>query len=149
MAIQLRNRTRNEMASSLNVDSWVIFRSSNDEDQPFWLGRTVGLEEWGNSCIWYNDTRRTKTFYTDTVAPVVIKHNSYVINVQWYTQKTIGVLEYVIEGGENAVPFIQSHLGLLLVVPGENINRVIGQNVRVPRRRTVRSNQMDDFEYTT
>jgi hypothetical protein len=83
------------------------------------------------------------------VAPVVIKHNSYVINLQWYTQKTIGVLEYVIEGGENAVPFIQSHLGLLLVVPGENINRVIGQNVRVPRRRTVRSNQMDDFEYTT
>jgi hypothetical protein len=40
------------------------------------------------------------------VAPVVIKHNSYAINVQWYTQKTIGVLEYVIEGGENAVPFI-------------------------------------------
>jgi hypothetical protein len=147
--MQLRNQTRNDMAASLNVDSWVIFKSSNDEEQPFWLGRTVSNTEWGNACIWLNDTRRNKTFYADTTAPVLIKPNSYAINVQWYTQKTIGVLEYIVEGGDNAIPFIQSNSGLLLVVPEEHIIRVLGQNVRVSRRRTVRSNQMDDFEYAT
>lgn len=119
--MQLRNQTQNEIAASLNVGSWVIFKSSKDNDQPFWLGRTVGNDAWDNACIWRNDTRRTKTFYADTEAPVVIKPNLYAVNVQWYTQKTIGVLDYVIEGGENPIPFIQSHLGLLFEVPNKNI----------------------------
>ena len=75
---------------------------------------------------------------------------TYAINVQWYTQKVIGMLEYVVEGGANAKPVVQrSNSTLLYAVPDEHINQVLGSRVRAPRQRTIRSNRMDDFDYSS
>ena len=69
--------------------------------------------------------------------------------MQWYTQKVIGTLEYIVEGGENTKPFVMSNDSLLLVGFDDDMHQVLGTRVRAPRRRTVRSNQNDDFEYTS
>ena len=50
---------------------------------------------------------------------------------------------------QNAKPLVNRNSYSICVVPNEQIVRVVGMNVRVPRRRRVRSNQMDDFEYST
>ena len=62
------------------------------------------------------------------------------------TQKVIGVLEYVIKGGESADPVVQSTSFLLLVAQDEHMTRVLGNNIRVSRRRAIKSNQSDAFE---
>jgi hypothetical protein len=144
LELQQRKRSRNEMSSTLTTGAWVIFKSDGDEDQLFWLGKTVGKSDWDESCTWFNDTGSQKS-----IDGALIPANTYAINVQWYTQKTIGILEYEIEGGENAKPLVNSNSSLICVVPNEQVVRVVGMNVRVPRRRRVQSNQMDDFEYST
>jgi hypothetical protein len=149
LQIQLRKQSQNEMASQLSTGAWVIFKSSGDPDQLFWLGKTVGRNDWNNSCVWFNNTSSQKTIRDNPNTPgALIPAYSYAINVQWYTQKVIGVLEYEIEGGANAMPLVNSNQYLLFVVPDEQVVRVLGMNVRVPRRRNVRSNQSDDFEYS-
>ena len=100
--------------------------------------------DWNNSCIWYNDTNRQMDIEGAAVAA-----RTYAINVQWYTQKIIGTLEYQIENGDDAKPLVQSNSTLLWTGIDDNMHQVLGTRVRVPRRRTTRSNQMDDFEYTT
>ena len=133
--------SRNEMASKLTVGSWVLFKSPDNDEQPIWLGRTVGRADWNDTCILKNNTTRAKV-----IDGAAIPGKTYAINVQWYTQKVIGVLEYVIEGGDSAIPVVQSNSSLLVVAHDEHMTRVLGNNVRVPRRRAVRTNQSDDFE---
>ena len=132
------------MASQLTPNDWVIFKSTGDEDQPFWLGKTLSKSEWGNSCMWYNNTGRGKI-----EDGALIPAGKYGINVQWYTQKVIGVLEYVIEGGDNAKSIIQSNQDLILTGFDEHMHQVIGRRTRAPRQRTVRSNRNEDFEYSS
>ena len=146
-----RAQSRNEMAKELaTAGMWVLFKSDNDEDQPFWLGRTMARGDWGNSCIWYNESNQQKVIDDGgSSTPAAIEGKTYAINVQWYTQRVIGTLEYEVEGGENAKPFVVSNDGLLLVVNEGDMHQVLGSRVRAPRRRTVRSNQSDDFEYTS
>lgn len=61
----------------------------------------------------------------------------------------IGVLEYVVEGGDNAKPIVQrSNTDLILTGFDDHMHQVHGSRTRVPRSRTVRSNRMDDFEYS-
>lgn len=141
--VRLRKACANELTKELTISSWLIFKSTNDEDQPIWLGRTVTKPEWQNACVWKNDTGRQQD-----IEGAMIPAHTFAINIQWYTQKVIGILEYIVEGGENVVPFVNSNSDLLLVVPDEHITQVIGANVRVPRRRNVRSTRMDEFEYT-
>ena len=38
---------RDEMASTLTPGSWVMYKST-EEDQPFWLGKTISKKEWKN-----------------------------------------------------------------------------------------------------
>ena len=49
--IQECSKTRSEMAKALTPGMWVLFKSSGDVDQPFWLGRTMSKPHWNNSCI--------------------------------------------------------------------------------------------------
>ena len=58
------------------------------------------------------------------------------------------MLEYVLEGGDNAKPFVYSNTNLILARFEDGMHQVLGARTRVPRRRTVRSNQMEDFEYS-
>ena len=53
----------------------------------------------------------------------------------------------IVEGGDNATPIFQSNKDLILTEFDEHMHQVFGSRTRVPRRRTVKSNQMDDFEY--
>jgi hypothetical protein len=62
----------------------------------------------------------------------MISANTFAINIQWYTQKVIGILKYIVEGGDNVVPFVNSNSNLLLIVLGEHITQV-------PRRQNVPS----------
>ena len=133
---------RNEMIANLNVGDWVAFKSTDDPDQPFWIGVYLSRNEWDNDCKWKNATGR------ETVKDsVLVLKDGYAINVQWYTQNVIGVLEYVVEGGESAMPIIQSSADLILT--GFTMHQVYGTSIRVPRQRSVRSNRMADFEYDT
>ena len=49
----------------------------------------------------------------------------------------------------SAITVVQSNSSLLVVAHDEHMTRVLGNIFRVPRRRAVRSNQSDDFEWTT
>lgn len=62
--------------------------------------------------------------------------------------KEDGGLEYIIEGGDNAKPFVCSNHALLLTDINDSVNQVTGSRVRVTRRRTVRSNQLEGFDYS-
>ena len=138
-----RNQSRNEMASQLTPGSWIIFNSQGDNDQPIWLGRAMPKAEWSNSCIKKNNARGEKIIDGAKVA-----RGGYAINVQWYTQKVIGILEYVLAGGDNAMPIVSSNHALILAGFDDNMNQVHGSRTRVPRRRTVRSNNTDDSLYS-
>ena len=59
----------------------------------------------------------------------------------------IGILEYVIEGGDNAIPIVSSNNALIFAGFDDSMYQVHGSRTRVPRRRTVRSNHMEDSLY--
>ena len=110
----------------------MIFKSEGDNDQPIWLGRAIPKAEWGNSCIKKNDARGVKI-----IDGAKVGRGGYAINVQWYTQKVIGILEYVVEGGDNAIPIVSSNNALIFAGFDDSMYQVHGSRTRVPRRRTV------------
>ena len=135
---------RHEMTSTLTPGTWVIFKSDGDPEQSFWLGKTLPRHEWGNECLYLNTTDRD-----EDVEGAKIVAGTYAINVQWYAPKVVSVPpEYVVEGGDNAMPFVQSNYNLLCTGFENGMHQVEGEKVRDPRQRTVRSYQRDDFEYS-
>ncbi len=60
-ATEMRS-SRNEMASRLTAGDWVAYKSRGDPDQPFWIGKTLPKDEWGNQCIWKNDSHGVCVF---------------------------------------------------------------------------------------
>ena len=138
-----RRHTINEMASQLTPGSWIIFNSNGDIDEPLWLGRAMPKAEWSNSCIMRNDTRGVKI-----IDGAKVSRGGYAINVQWYTQKVIGILEYVVAGGDNAIPIVSSNSDLIYVGFDDNMHQVHGSRTRVPRRRTIRSNRTENSLYS-
>ena len=105
-------------------------------------GRAMPKAEWGNSCIEKNDTRGDKV-----IDGAKVGRGGYAINVQWYTQKVIGILEYVVEGGDNAIPIVSSNADLIHAGFDDNMHHVHGSRTRVPRRRTFRSNRREEYRY--
>ena len=92
------------MASQLRSNDWVVFKSIGDEDQPIWLGKTLSNRDWDIECVWHNGGRGRVEIDGGLIPP-----GGYAINVQWCTQKGIGALANVIEGGENVHTFVQSN----------------------------------------
>ena len=120
-----QRQNQNEMVSQLTPGSWVIFKGSGETDQPIWLGRAISKPEWDNSCVWKNNSRCTKM-----IEGVEIGRHEYAINVQWYTQKVVGVLEYVLD---TTKPVVQSNCGLVLAGFDDHMHQVYGSSIRVPR----------------
>ena len=58
------------------------------------------------------------------------------------------MLEYVVEGGDNAKPIVQGNRDLVLTEFDDQMHQVYGSRTRVPRCRTVRSNMRQEFEYS-
>jgi hypothetical protein len=141
-ATEMRN-SRNEMASRLTAGDWVAYKSRGDSDQPFWIGKTLRKIEWENQCIWKNDSHGNVT-----IEGAIISRGGFAINVQWYTQKVLGVPEYIIEDGEDAKLLVQSNKDLILTGFDKNMHQVYGTRARVPRQRLVQSSRIDDFEYS-
>ena len=98
-------RGNNFMVAALQVDDWLIFKSSGDEHQRFWLGRAVAKLDWGGSCKARNESNASVSIEGAFILP-----GCFAINVQWYTQRVIGLLEYVKEGQ----PLVQSNEDLKL-----------------------------------
>ena len=71
-----------------------------------------------------------------------VGRNGYEINVKWYTQKVVGVIEFVIEDNPT---IMQSNSDSVLVGFDDYMHQVHGSRTSVPRRRTVQSNHMGDF----
>ena len=126
-----KKQSRNGMASQLRPNDWVVFKSTGDEDQHIWPGRTLSNRDWDNECIWRNDGRGRVEIDGALISP-----GGYAINVQWQTQKVIGALDYVIEGGENAQTFVQSNKDLVLTGFDDHMHQVIGAQTRAPRQQT-------------
>ena len=61
--------------------------------------------------------------------------------MQWYKQKVVGVLEYVLD---EYAAIVQSSCTLVYAGFDAHMHQVSGTCVRVPRRRTNRSNRMID-----
>ncbi len=53
-----------------------------------------------------------------------------------------------LQGGDSAQPVIQGNRDLILTGFDDHMHQVFGSRTRVPCRCTVRSNQMEDFEYS-
>ena len=131
-----RRQSRNKMASQLTLGSWAIFKGTGQSNESIWLGRTIPKLDWGNACIQKNNSRVTKN-----IDGVDVPRNGYAINVQWYKQKVVGVLEYVLD---EYVAIVQSSSTLVYAGFDAHMHQVSGTSVRVPRRRTNRSNRMID-----
>ncbi len=116
-----------EMASRLTAGDWVAYKSRGDPDQPFWIGKTLPKSEWGNQCIRKNDSHGQVT-----IEGAMISKGGFAINVQWYTQKVLGVLEYIIEDGEDAKPLVQNNKELILTGFDKNMHQVYGTRACVP-----------------
>ena len=121
---------RNELAAELQHGDWVVY-DSNDPEQPIWIGRVMSKLEWENMCVWKNNRNGQQTID----GGVQLHRGEYAINVQWYTQKEIGSLEYHIDR-ENPRPIVQSNRYLILA--GFKMHQIIGSSNRVPRQRTTR-----------
>ncbi len=83
-----------------------------------------------------------------TIERAIISRGGFAINVQRYTQKVLGVLEYIIEDGEDTKPLVQSNKDLILTGFDKNMHQVYGARACVTRQHSVRSSRMDDFEYS-
>ena len=121
LVIRDQAKTRDEMASEMTPGTWVIFKSDNGPVQAFWLGKTISKCDWGNECIWLNNTRGGKD-----VEGAQIAAGTYAINVQWYALK------------DASVP-LKIHCGRRCF--DKTINQVFGSRVWVSRKRTIRSNR--------
>jgi hypothetical protein len=132
--------SRKEMASRLTADDWVAYKCRGDPDQPFWIGKTLPKGEWGNQYIQKNDSHNNVT-----IEGAITSRGGFAINVQWYTQKVLGVPEYIIEDGEDAKPLVQSNKDLILTRFDKNMHQVYGTRARVPRQCSVQSSRMDDL----
>ena len=69
---------------------------------------------------------------------VEVTWNGYAINVQWYTQKNLGVSEYVLEANP---PCVQTNCELVLA--DFDMHQLTGPVTCVPRTPTVRAHHMD------
>ena len=113
-----RRQNRNEMAAQLTPGSWVAFKSTRDIYNIIWIGRFISKPEWENFCILKNDSRGNQNIEVASVG-----WNGYAINVQWYTQKVVGVIELVIDDNP---PIVQSNSDLVLVGFDEYMHQVHG-----------------------
>ena len=71
---------------------------------------------------------------------IEVTRNEHAINVRWYTQKTFGVSEYVLEANP---PCVQTNCELVLA--DFDMHQVTGRVTCVPRTRSVRAHHMDAF----
>ena len=121
-----RRESLNKMASQLNPGAWVLFKGSGKTDQFIWMGRTISKLGWNNDCVLKNVSSDTKN-----IEGAEVSRNGYAINVQWYTQKVVGVLEYVVYTG---APVVQSNSDLVYAGFDEYMHQVNGSRIRVPRQ---------------
>ena len=106
-------RQKNIMVATLQLDDWLMFESRDDENQQFWLGKAVAKSDWDGSCKTRNESNAAVSIEGALIGP-----GCYAINVQWYTQRVIGLLEYVKEGQ----PLVQSNEDLRLTGFNRHVN---------------------------
>ena len=128
VSLQLSERceSRKKMAPQLTPGAWVLFKGSGQAEQLIWLGRTIYKLGWNNDCVLKNVSSGTKN-----IEGAAVSRNVYAINVQWYTQKVVGVLEYIVYTG---APVVQSNIYLVYSGFDEYMHQVHGSRIQVPRR---------------
>ena len=92
LQLQERRQNRNEISAWLNPGSWVAFKNTGYIDKIVWIGRSISKPEWENCCILKNDSSVNKNIEGASVG-----RNGYEINVQCYTEKVVGVIEFFID----------------------------------------------------
>jgi hypothetical protein len=99
VGLQLAQRlARNEMVSGITPGSWLLSKGSG-KDRPGYLAqRAISKAEWRNDC-----KRKNISCSTKMIEGVEVTRNGYAINVQWYTQKSLGVPEYVLRANPPCV----------------------------------------------
>ena len=117
----------NEMGAGLTIGAWMIFESPEPDVQRLWLGRAVTKTVWDNQCTWKNESNQIHR----ADGGVQIPPGGYAINVQWYTQREIGSLEYDIEK-ESPLPIVQTNYNLILA--GFEMDVVLGLEHEYPEQ---------------
>ena len=131
---------RTAITTNLTPGDWVMFGSPEPNVEPFWIGRAMSKAEWNNSC-WYRNATNRRQLLTGGIP--LDPGGEYAINVQWYTLRDIGSLEYIIDR-DYAYPIVNHNNALIL--GGFEMIQSAGNLSRVPRQRNVRQRN-DDFGY--
>ena len=85
----------NTMAEKLMPGTWLVYKRCGDMEEPIRLGRAQRNNAWDKKCQWYNDSDKVVEFRDGGRALVPPK--GYAVNIQWYRQKVVGHLDYVME----------------------------------------------------
>ena len=118
---------------------WMMFESPELNVVPFWIGRAMSKAEWDNCCWYKNKTPRRLRLAGD----LPLDPGEYAINVQWYAERDVGSLEYIIYHDQ---PYPVVNNNRTLVMGGFEMIQSAGNLARVPRQRNVRQRN-DVFKY--
>ena len=127
---QSLTRDRNEMAARLTVGDFVLFKQSDDDIEPIWLGRIMSNPEWQGQGVYHNKSRRNITFDGTPVG-----RGEVALYVMWYEKidVTSERLDYWVSRSET-VPIVQNNR---YYVPIDvNMHQMLEQSNVVPRLRT-------------
>ena len=78
------------MAEPLTTGSWFAFKRTGNINNIIWIGRAISKPEWDNCCILKYGSSGNKNIEGASVG-----RNGYAINVQWYTHKVVGILDFL------------------------------------------------------
>ena len=130
---------RNTITRELTPGDWMMFESPEPNVVPFWIGRAMSKAEWDNRCWYKNETPRRLRLAGD----LPLDPGEYAINVQWYAERDVGSLEYIIYQEQ---PYSVVNNNRTLVMGGFEMIQSAGNMARVPRQRNVRQRN-DEFGY--
>ena len=116
-------QNRNEMVSMLTPGLRVLLKGSGKTNETIWLGRSLLKPEWSNTCISRNDLRCRKN-----IEGAKVVRNCYPIIVQWYREKVVAMIEYVVD---DTAPIVQSNNDLVLSGFDNRMHQVHGLRTHI------------------
>jgi len=108
----------------LTVGQWCVILAPDDEDEEFWLGRTVAIDEWGGACR--RQHKQMKQADESKGTPRFDK-GDVEIAVQWYGRVagSVSPRKYKIEANE----VIRSVSRTILLASGEGTATLLAGHV--------------------
>jgi len=130
MQSQTITKNRNEIASKLTVGDFVLFRKTDDDVEPIWLGRIMSNPDWSGQGVYENETRKRHSFHG-----VSIGRGEVGLYVMWYEKIDVMSerLEYWVSRSEKT-PIVQNNRELIPIEV--TMHQMLEETNVVPKLRT-------------